>query len=341
VTRGAPPGPTLEAVAALAGVSRSTVSRVINGHPKVSPAARAAVEQAIVTLGYVPNAAARSLATRRSGAIALVVREPEPQVLEEPFFSGVLRAMGSALRGTDRQLLVMVEPLGEWQRVERSLTSGLVDGAVLLSLHADDPLPRRLVERGVPVVVSGRPPDGTVRIASVDADNVGGGRQATEHLLGTGRTRVAVVAGPADMPVAVDRVAGYRAALEDAGVPLDPALEARGDFTCGGGEAATAGLLANAPDVDAIVAPSDLAALGALRALAAAGRRVPDDVAVTGFDDSVVAEAATPTLTSIRQPVERLGHELARLLVAQLEGTVEVAGERVVLPTELIRRASS
>jgi DNA-binding LacI/PurR family transcriptional regulator len=341
VTGGATPGPTLEAVAALAGVSRSTVSRVINGHPKVSPAARAAVEEAIATLGYVPNAAARSLATRRSGAIALVVREPAPQVLEEPFFAGVLRAMGEALRGTDRQLLVLVEPLGEWQRVERSLTSGLVDGAVLLSLHADDPLPRRLVQRGVPVVVSGRPPDGTVQVASVDADNVGGGRQATEHLLRTGRTRIAVVAGPTDMPVAVDRVAGYRAVLEEAGLPADPGLESLGDFTCRGGEAATATLLAAAPDLDAVVAPSDLAALGALRALAAAGRRVPEDVAVTGYDDSVVAEAATPPLTSIRQPVDRMGRELARLLVAQLEGAADVTGERIVLPTELIRRASS
>jgi DNA-binding LacI/PurR family transcriptional regulator len=334
-------GPTLEEVAALAKVSRSTVSRVVNGHPRVSPAARSAVEAAIVALGYVPNAAARSLVTRRSGAIALVVREPEPQVLEEPFFGRVLRAMGTALRGTDLRLLVLVEPADEWQRLERSLTGGLAEGVVLLSIHGDDPLPRRLLDRGLPVVVSGRPPAAAGPVASVDADNVGGGRQATEHLLATGRSRVAVVAGPDDMPVAIDRVVGYRVARRDAGLVPAPELEAAGDFTSTGGERALRELLARAPDVDGIVAPSDLAALGVLRGLAAAGRRVPDDVAVTGFDDSTLAEAATPPLTSIRQPVDQLGSELARLLVAQIDGTADVRGERVVLPTELVRRASS
>jgi DNA-binding LacI/PurR family transcriptional regulator len=334
-------GPTLEEVASLARVSRSTVSRVVNGHPRVSPAARAAVEAAIATLGYVPNAAARSLVTRRSGSIALVVREPEPQVLEEPFFGGVLRAMGAALRGIDLQLLVLVEPAAEWRRLERSLTSGLAEGAVLLSVHTDDPLPRRLVERGLPVVVSGRPPEADLAIASVDADNVGGGRQATEHLLAAGRERVAAIAGPPDMLVALDRLEGYHEARREAGLGPDPDLVACGDFTGAGGERATHELVVRVPEVDAIVAPSDLAALGALRALAATGRRVPDDVAVTGFDDSVIAEAVTPPLTSVRQPVDRLGAELVRLLLAQVDGTADVRGERVVLPTELVRRASS
>jgi DNA-binding LacI/PurR family transcriptional regulator len=338
---GRPGGPTLEQVAALARVSRSTVSRVINDHPRVSSAARAAVEEAITTLGYVPNAAARSLATRRGGSIALVIREPEPRILAEPFFGGVLRSIGAALREVDLQLLLLVQPAEEWQQLERSLVGGLAEGAVLLSVHAEDPLPRRLADRGIPVVVSGRPPDDDLDIASVDADNIGGGRQATEHLLATGRARIAVVAGPADMPVAADRLQGYRDAWREAGHAVDPALEGGGDFTSPGGERATQQLLDAAPDVDGIVAPSDLAAVGVLRALVAAGRRVPDDVAVTGFDDSVVAEAATPALTSIRQPLDRLGSEMVRLLLAQLAGAPVVPGERVVLPTELVRRASS
>jgi DNA-binding LacI/PurR family transcriptional regulator len=333
-------GPTLEQVAALAGVSRSTVSRVVNDHPRVSPAARAAVEDAIALLGYVPNAAARSLARRRSGSIALVVREPEPRILQEPFFGGILHAIGTALRSTDLRLLVLVEPATELQRLERSLSSGLAEGAILLSVHVQDRLPRVLSERGVPLVLSGRPSDDAALVHSVDADNVLGGRQATEHLLASGRRRVAVITGPSDMAVAADRLAGYRAARRDAGLVPEPALEGAGDFTRAGGERAAGRLLASAPDLDAIVAPSDLAAVGALQALARAGRCVPDDVAVTGFDDSTVAEVTTPPLTSVRQPVARMGQEMVRLLLAQLGGAPPSAGERVVLPTELVRRGS-
>jgi DNA-binding LacI/PurR family transcriptional regulator len=333
-------GPTLEQVAALARVSRSTVSRVVNDHPKVSPAARASVEAAIATLGYVPNAAARSLATRRGGSIALVIREPDPRVLQEPFFGGVLRSIGASLREVDLQLLLLVEPADAWQRLERSLTGGLVEGAILLSVHAEDPLPARLADRGLPIVLSGRPSGPADRLASVDADNVLGGRQATEHLLDTGRSRIAAVAGPQDMPVAVDRLAGYRAASQEAGHASDGALVGQGDFTRAGGEQAARQLLAAAPDLDAVVAPSDLAAVGVLRVLAAAGRAVPDDVAVTGFDDSVVAEVSAPALTSIRQPLDELGRAMVRLLLEQVDGR-SAPGERVVLPTELIRRAST
>jgi DNA-binding LacI/PurR family transcriptional regulator len=333
-------GPTLEQVAALARVSRSTVSRVVNDHPKVSPAARASVEAAIATLGYVPNAAARSLATSRGGSIALVIREPDPRVLQEPFFGGVLHSIGASLRDVDLQLLLLVEPADAWQRLERSLTSGLVEGAILLSVHAEDPLPARLADRGLPIVLSGRPPGRADGIASVDADNVMGGRQATEHLLDTGRSRIAVVAGPDDMPVAADRLAGYRAARQEEGDGVERALVGQGDFTRAGGERAARQLLAAARDLDAVVAPSDLAAVGVLRVLAAAGRVVPDDVAVTGFDDSVVAEVSWPPLTSIRQPLDDLGRAMVRLLLEQVGGR-SASGERVVLPTELVRRGST
>jgi DNA-binding LacI/PurR family transcriptional regulator len=342
VTRPSPQsGPTLEQVAAVAGVSRSTVSRVVNDHPKVSPQAREAVERAVVALGYVPNRAARSLATRRTSAIALVIREPEPGVLEEPFFAGVLRAVSRAARGADLQLVLLVEPPDEVEGFERSLVGGLAAGVILLSVHADDTLPARLVARGVPIVVSGRLPAESPPIDSVDADNVQGGRLATEHLIERGRHRIGVIAGPSDMTVALDRRAGATAAREDAGVDADPGLEVVGDFTHAGGATAAEHLLARRPDVDAIVAPSDLAALGAMRTLAATGRHVPDDVAVTGFDDSVLAEVASPPLTSVRQPVDRIGAELAKLLLAQLGADPPAPGERVVLGTELVVRGSS
>jgi DNA-binding LacI/PurR family transcriptional regulator len=180
-----------------------------------------------------------------------------------------------------------------------------------------------------------------VPVSSVDADNVGAGRLAMQHLLATGRQRIAVVAGPSDMAVAADRLEGTRYARREAGLALAPALEAVGDFTPAGGERAARQLLATAPDLEAVVAPSDLAAIGVLRALGAAGRQVPDDVAVVGCDDSIVAEAATPPLTSIRQPLDALGSAMVRLLLDRIAGGPDLPPERVVLPTELVRRASS
>ncbi|MBS3940392.1 MAG: LacI family DNA-binding transcriptional regulator [Actinobacteria bacterium] len=339
---------TLEQVAALAGVSRSTVSRVVTGHPRVSDAARRAVEAAVAELGYVPNRAARSLATRRTGTIALVVAEPETRVFDEPFFAGIVRGVSAAVGRTDLQLVLLMTGSGPGSdpdgasgraRVESYLAGGHVDGALLLSLHGADPLPGHLVGAGLPLVVGGRPEIDDREVSWVDADNHGGAGRAAEHLLARGRRRIGVLTGPPDMVAARDRLAGFRAAMTAAGHPAPSEFEAIGDFTREGGERAMTRLLAQAPGVDGVVVASDLAALGALQALAAAGRRVPDDVAVVGFDDSLVAASAQPPLTTIRQPVEAMGARMVALLCAQLEG--ERAPRHEVLPTELVVRASA
>lgn len=213
--------PTLDEVAALAGVGRGTVSRVVNGSPQVSPAARAAVERAIGALGYVPNRAARSLVTRRTDSVALVVSESEERVFGEPFFAAILRGISSSLLETHLQLwLAMAQSPAERERVEHHLTSQHVDGVLLLSLHDSDQLPVLLAERELPTVLGGRPawmlapePDRR-RLAQpawfVDVDNAGGGRQAVEHLVATGRRRIGCIAGPQDMGVGLARLAGYR-----------------------------------------------------------------------------------------------------------------------------------
>ena len=341
------PGPTLEAVARAAGVSRSTVSRVVTGSPRVSPTARHAVEEAIERLGYVPNPAARSLVTRRTGTVALVVREPESRVFDEPFFGAVVRGVSQAMARTDLQLALLLagasppdDPDGEHERrrIERFLLGGHADGALLLSLHADDPLPRDLLAAGLPVVLAGRPSTPDLDVSWVDADNRGGGAAATEHLLASGRRRVGVLTGPLDMVAGRDRLDGYHDAHAARGLPVVPDLQARGDFTREGGAAAMMRLLASAPDVDGVVVASDVAALGALQVLAAAGRRVPEDVAVVGFDDSIVARSVQPALTTVRQPVEELGARMAQLLLARLAG--EATTQQVVLPTHLVVRDS-
>jgi DNA-binding LacI/PurR family transcriptional regulator len=338
VVAGGPP--TLEQVAALAGVSRATVSRVVNGSPKVRPEVRAQVERAVAKLGYVPNRAARSLVTRRADSIALVVSEPEARFFSEPFFAGVVRGVSAALAETDVQLLLLIaQDLPHRGRLERYVLGGHVDGVLLASLHGDDPLPGTLERAGVPAVLVGRPA-GSSPASYVDADNRGGAGKAVAHLARRGRRRIATITGPLDMAVGVDRLDGYRAGLRAAGLPEAGELVESGDFSEASGAAAMDRLLGRpGRPVDAVFAASDLMAAGALRALRAAGRQVPDDVAVVGFEDSAIAGYAQPPLTTVRQPIEEMGRQATRLLLARAAG--QATGMRVILDVELVVRASA
>jgi DNA-binding LacI/PurR family transcriptional regulator len=331
--------PTLEQVAAFAGVSRATVSRVVNGSARVSPQVRAIVERAITKLGYVPNRAARSLVSRRSGSIALVVSEPEARVFNEPFFPGIVRGVSAALDSTDLQLvLLMAQHADQRARLERYIRNGHADGVLLISLHGDDPLPRHLSAAGVPVVLVGRP-RGHVPANWVDADNRGGAREAVSYLFGRGRRRIATITGTLDMAVGIDRLDGWRDMVAEAGVARAERLIGYGDFTEESGGAAMRVLLEREPRLDAVFAASDLMAAGALRVLKGAGRRVPDDVALVGFDDSVVARQTEPQLTTVRQPIEEMGREMTRLLLGRLEG--EATRVNLTLGTELVVRESA
>ena len=338
-TNGGRPGTTLEAVAREAGVSRATVSRVVNGSPKVSTDVRRSVEKAISRLGYVPNPAARSLVTRRSDSIGVVITEPSARLFDDPFFPRLLRGISAELAAAELQLvLLMPESPSDEARLERYLSAGHVDGALLASLHGDDPLPERLAQRGLPLVVGGRPQRSGVSF--VDVDNRDGARSAVEHLASIGRRRIATITGPSDMAAGIDRLGGYEDGLARAGLPEDPKLIATGDFTYEAGAAAMRQLLAARPDLDAVFAASDLIAAGAVSTLRAAGRRVPDDVAVIGFDDSAIALTTDPPLTSVRQPIEEMGREMARLLLVSI-GRRDAAPRHVILGTRLVRRAST
>ena len=330
---------TLEEVARAALVSRATVSRVVNGDPRVQGPTRSAVEAAIRDLGYVPNRAARSLVTRRSDSVAVVIPEPATQVFGDPFFPRLLRGISDALSTQELQLvLLMPQGRADEQRVERYLAAGHTDGVVLVSLHGMDPLPHNLRDRGIPVVVGGRPPgDG---ISYVDVDNRRGARAAVQHLLDSGRRQVATIAGPQDMPPGADRLAGYRETLTSGGLPVDERMIEVADFTADGGRFAMDRLLAAQPRLDAVFVASDLMAIGALTSLRAAGRSVPDEVAVVGFDDSSLATTAQPQLSSVRQPIEEMGREMTRLL---LDSIRDPGGSprRTILDTSLIVRTSS
>ena len=335
-----PARPTLEAVAALAGVSRGTVSRVINDSPQVSPRAREAVQKAIEELGFVPNRAARTLVTQRTDSVALVVSESEERFFAEPYFAAVVRGISAGLTGSGLQLLLAVaQSPTEREQLEHYLTGQHVDGVLLVSLHGMDTLPARLEARGVPTVLCGRPLAGQPA-ACVDADNRGGARQAVAHLVAAGRRRIAAIRGPADMTVGQERHAGYLDGLAEAGLAVDDSLVEPGDFSLDAGSAAATALLARRPDLDAIVAASDAMAIGAMRSLRAAGRQVPDDVAVVGFEDSPSAAHTDPPLTTVHQPVESMGREMVRMLLTRIAGGTPEES-LVILPTHLVVRDSA
>lgn len=341
---------SLEQVAAHAGVSRATVSRVVNGLPTVAPDIRMRVEKSIQELEYHPNLAARSLATSRTDTIALVASEPDVRVFGDPFFSGIVRGATIEAGAAGLQLLIMMsQTQDDLRRVGRYITSGAVDGVLLISEHESvDPLPPALQAAGVPLVIGGRPMQQGVSVPYVDNDNVGGARMAAEHLRGLGRTAIGTIAGPQDMTAGLDRLEGFRAGM---GAAFDPDLVEHGDFTQQGGEAAAARLLERAPHLDGLFAASDLTAVGALKALREAGRQVPGDVALVGFDDIEVAAYSSPPLTTVRQRTILQGRAMVRLLLARIRpdltgGNVENipdlrGANHLVLSVDLVVREST
>ncbi|MGX2997058.1 LacI family DNA-binding transcriptional regulator [Streptomyces sp. JNUCC 64] len=337
--------PTLEEVAARAGVGRGTVSRVINGSPRVSDTTRAAVEAAIEELGYVPNTAARALAANRTDAVALVVPEPEARFFAEPYFSDILRGVGAGLAETELQLLMVFAGSDrERQRLAQYLAAHRVDGVLLVSVHADDTLPDLLSQLHIPTVISGRRSE-CETLPAVDSDNFTGAHAAVDHLMAGGRRRIATITGRPDVYGSVRRLDGYREALRVADREVDDALIVSGDFTERGGLRAMCELLDRRPDVDAVFAASDVMAAGARQALRARGRRIPDDVALVGFDDSAIARHMDPPLTSVRQPIEDMGRRMIDILLEEIAKDPRVRrrgpGRQVVLPTQLVARSSS
>ncbi|MCX4827205.1 LacI family transcriptional regulator [Streptomyces sp. NBC_01016] len=341
--------PTLEEVAARAGVGRGTVSRVINGSPRVSDRTRAAVEEAVAELGYVPNTAARALAANRSDSIAVVVPEAESRFFSEPYFSGMVGGVGLALAETNLQLLLtFARGEREQDRLATYLAAHRVDGVLLVSVHSDDPLADRLIQMDIPTVISG-PRSADEPLPSVDTDNYAGARSAVEHLVSRGRRSVAIIAGPLDVYGAQRRFAGYVDELAASGIGYDEKLVTYGDFTEEGGRRCMEELLECGTGLDAVFACSDLMASGARQVLREAGRRIPDDVSLVGFDDSVIARHMEPGLTSVRQPTLDMGRAMTGLLLDEIALAAE--GKRssvrrgtqrhLVLPTELVVRASS
>lgn len=329
---------TLEQIAKLANVSRSTVSRVVNGHPNVKQEVRERVQKVIAETGYYPDPAARSLASRRSGIIGLIIPRAVQSLFTDPYYPRLMQGIAQACNARDLLLsLFLFHTEDEERRLyPKVLRNHLVDGVIVSASPIDDPLIHQLVENEVPFVMIGRPVDAP-QASFIDVDNDIGAYTAINHLIRLGHERIATITGPVNTTVGLDRQQGYLNALSERGLPIDPRLIVEGDFSEISGYRAMQRLIPLKPD--AVFVASDTMAFGALRALRETNLSVPGDVALVSFDDLPLAAVSDPPLTVVRQKIRYVGIQAVEALLDILEHGPQPP-RRIVIPTELVIRDS-
>jgi LacI family transcriptional regulator len=331
---------TLEEIAELAGVSRATVSRVVNNHPNVREEVRQRVQAVIEQTGYQPNQAARSLASKRSNIIGLFTPlVGASDLFIDPYYPKLISGISRECNQMDYvlTLFVLENRPEEYAKFKRAVSTGLIDGLILTASTKIDPYVPVLKKYNMPFVMVGNAPEGS-NASFVDVDNVAGAYMATSHLIRTGYKRIGFIAPELNTAVGQDRQMGYLKALNERHISVDPNLTAEADFTFIGGANAMRQLLPYQPD--AVFAGSDSMALGALQAIQEAGLSVPQDIALVGFDDFPIASTSNPPLTTVRQHVEQVGSIAVRKLVDMI-GTGGVTTQNgTILPVELIVRRS-
>jgi len=332
---------TLDQVAKIAGVSRATVSRVVNNSPKVSPRTREKVKKAIKESGYKPDAVARSLAKNETGIVGLVIPESVSRLFSDPFFAPFIQAVTEKCNDLDYELMLslLTTPDREKEQCEGVVSSSFLDGFLFASSTVEDPLVDELLSDGTPFISVGRHPNEEVNF--VDVDNYGGAKRATEYLLNLDHERIAAITGPLDQAAGIDRLKGYKDALREAGMEPEEGLIVEGDFTEESGVNGAQTLLANFPT--AIIAANDMTAIGALKAVKKSGKSVPEDIAIVGFDDVASATAVEPPLTTVRQPIRELGRQATSALHQLIHESNPGDGSlrRDFLETELVVRSST
>ena len=326
---------TLEKIGELAGVSRSTVSRVINNYPHIKPEVRENVLRVIEETGYQPHIIARSLASKASRVIGLMIPSIINAVFTDPYYPKLTQGIAQACNeaGYILTLILFHSPEEERQNARRIVNNSLMDGIIITAEILDDPIVPDLIAANIPFVQIGRPHQ-TDKISYVDSDNHAGGKIATEYLIECGYQRIAQIA-TAKNTAGFDRSQGYQDALTGFGMQYDENLVAYGDYTRESGYNGMKQLLSYQPD--AVFCQSDTMALGALQAIREAGLSVPDDLAMVGFDDLPPALLAEPNLTTVRQPIHEIGMMAVQLLLDILEHGTQPPRHRV-LPVELVQR---
>jgi LacI family transcriptional regulator len=333
------PDLTLEDIAKQAGVSRSTVSRVVNGYPNVREDVRKRVLEVIQNTGYHPNAAARTLASQRSWTLGLVLPHSVSFFFTDPYYPPLTKGIAQACNQYNYTLaLFLVGTKEDEEKIfPRVARKGLLDGVLVQAgHHGDQQIIGLLVDSKMPLVVAGRP-FRSDNVSYIDIDNVNAAHNAVRHLIQIGYRRIGTIAGPAHSTVGLDRKEGYLKALKERGRDVDEALIVEGDFTEAGGYYAMQKLLSAKPD--AVFAASDIMAIGAMRAAREAGLSIPKDVAFVGFDDLPIATLSDIQLTTVRQPVVQFGHKSVELLLDLIENGLHPP-RRIIMDTELIIRDS-
>jgi LacI family transcriptional regulator len=329
---------TIRDVAAAAGVSYQTVSRVLNHKPDVAEETRRRVSRVIDELGYQPSAVARSLVSQRTRTLGLITAD-----FGDYFFTQVISGAEVEARRSDYFFLLGSTERNPADEPEylRLLTERQVDGILFArpSTEGDSEHLVSLVRKGVPLVTTAYYIPGE-KLMVVDVDNVDGGLQATNCLVQGGHRRIGMIMGPVGWKSVDDRAQGYKLALERAGIAFNESFVERGDWSLQSGYEAMKRLLDRAPELTALFAHNDWLAIGAMKALREAGRRLPDDMAVVGYDDVPVAAYTDPSLTTVRQPMQEVGQLATRLLIQSIEDP-EMEGKEVLLKAELVRRGSS
>ncbi len=327
---------TLEDIARLSGVSRSTVSRVINDDIKVKEETRRKVQTVLNSYNFQPNLAARGLASGRTNVIGVVIPAGVSTIFTDPYFPQLLQGISAVCNTREYSVMLwLAEPEYERRMVTRILHNGLVDGVVVASIPMNDPIVSSLVESKMPFILIGRHP--TLDVNSLDVDNVLSGRKATLHLVRLGYKRIATITGPQAQVAGFDRYQGYLRALQDSGYPIRPELIIEGDFTEESGYVSMQRLLKFKPD--AVFVASDSMAYGAMRALREANLHIPEDVAVVGFDDIPTSAKTIPPLSTIRQPVQQMGSKAVDMLINIIQTGTKTT-QKVVMDTELVVRDS-
>jgi LacI family transcriptional regulator len=331
-------GLTLEDIARQAGVSRSTVSRVVNGHPNVRADVRQRVLEVVQETGYHPNAAARTLASQRSRTIGLVLPRTVSSFFADPYFPHLTQGIAQACNQSDYTLglFLVGSDEDEEKAFPRLSRRGYLDGVLVQTGQVGDQLIERLIHSEMPLVIIGRPfhSDG---VSFIDVDNLDAARNAVGHLVRLGYQRIATITGPANNTTGIDRREGYLRALAERGRTVEEALVAEGDFSEASGYYAMKRLLPAKPD--AVFAASDVMAFGGMRAIREAGLRIPEEIALVGFDDLPQASRSEPPLTTVRQQVVQFGMSAVEVLIDVIDNGV-TPPRRIVMATELIVRDS-
>lgn len=333
---------TIKDIAKAAGVSPSTVSRVVSNHPRISKATTQKVKRYMEEMGYHPNVMAKSLVSKTTQTLAIMLPRPAEELFQDFFFGELLRGIltQSTRAGYDMLLTAATSPSDETETVSRLVFGRRVDGVILLSSRVNDPLIALLNKHNFPTVLIGRTDDDHPNILSVDNNNETAAYDATQHLILQGHERIGFVSGPPSLTVAHDRMVGYRRAMREAGLPVRSEWIVEGEFLQQSGYRAMSFMMSLPERPSGLVVIDDVVGFGVLRGLTELGYKVPDDLSIVSFNNIALSELATPPISSIDIGTYQLGYTASQMLIRFIqEGSVHQ--NRMIIPHRLIVRESS